>query len=92
MVTDPTARGVTRPLPSTEARAGVLLDHVTTRPVSGLPVESFGVAVNCNVAPTRTPATAGLTVTLATGTGGGGGGGVQGETTTLQTVALPTSA
>src|SRR6266851_4330886 len=68
MATGPTAIGVTSPLPSTVARAGTLLAQVTTRPLSGPPAVSFGVAVSCNVAPTRTLAIAGLTVTDATGT------------------------
>src|SRR5712692_3611657 len=68
MATGPTASAVTSPLPPTVARAGTLLAQVTTRPLRGPPTESLGVAVSCNVAPTRTLAIAGLTVTDATGT------------------------
>ena len=95
IVTGPAASAVTNPLPLTVARAGALLAQVTTRPLRAPPTESFGVAVNCNAAPTRTLAIAGLTVTLATGAGiggGGGGGGVQDWATKLLTVSLPTSA
>src|SRR3989454_10554979 len=56
------------PLPSTEATVVALLAHVTVRPLSGLPLESLGVAVSCTVAPVRTEAEAGDTLTEATGT------------------------
>src|SRR5438445_529155 len=65
---DPAAPPVTSPVALTEARLGALLAQVTTRPLSGLPRESFGVAVSCTVAATKMPATAGVTVTVATGT------------------------
>src|SRR6266545_655121 len=68
IVTGPPATAVTRPFASTVATAGALLDHVTTRPVSGLPAASSGVAVSCCVAPTRMLALAGVTVTDATST------------------------
>src|SRR5438552_10363658 len=68
IVADPAAPPVTSPVPLTEARLGALLAQVTTRPLSGLPRESFGVAVTCNAAPTKMPATAGVIVTVATGT------------------------
>src|SRR5437773_8616427 len=48
--------------------AALLVPHVTTRPLSGLPWASFGVAVSCVVAPAVRLAIAGLTVTEATGT------------------------
>src|SRR5207245_7731970 len=67
MVANPTATPVTSPVPDTEATLSALLDQVTTRPLSGLPRESFGVAVSCNLAPTKMLATAGVTVTVATG-------------------------
>jgi hypothetical protein len=46
----------------------LLLAQVTTRPVSGFPLASFGVAVSCTVKPAWTLAVAGLTATDATGT------------------------
>src|SRR5207244_11741449 len=55
--------------PSRRASALLLLSHVTTRPLSGLPLASLGVAASCTVAPTRTLTVAGLTVTEATGGG-----------------------
>jgi len=64
----PAATPVTSPLPLTLATAGALLAHVTTRPDSGLPLPSFGVAVSWTVCPTMMLAVAGLTVTDATGT------------------------
>jgi len=45
-----------------------LLDHVTARPVSTLPAESFVTAVSCTVDPIFTLAGDGVTVTVATGT------------------------
>ncbi len=42
----PAPTPVTSPLPLTLATAGALLAHVTTRPDSGLPLASFGVAVS----------------------------------------------
>src|SRR5438132_78098 len=68
IVANPAAPPVTSPVALTEARLGALLAQVTTRPLSGLPRESFGVAVSCTVAATKMPATAGVTVTVATGT------------------------
>src|SRR2546427_775770 len=65
----PAATPVTRPLPFTVATPGALLAQVTTRPASGVPLASFGVAVSCTVCPTCTLAVAGLTVTDTTGTG-----------------------
>ena len=64
-----------RPPPLTVAAAGLLLTHVIARPLSGLPAESIGTAVNCCVRPTMMPADEGdrardatdtvLTVTVA---------------------------
>src|SRR2546422_1750695 len=65
---EPTAPPVTKPLPLTVATDVLLLVHVTVRPDSGLPLPSFGVAVSCTVAPTKTDPVAGLTLTDATGT------------------------
>src|SRR5438445_10915799 len=65
----PTATPVTSPLPFTVATAGLLLPQVTTRPESGFPLASLGVAVNCRVKPATTLPEAGATVTDATGTG-----------------------
>ena len=63
IVADPAALLVTRPLGPTVATAVLLLAHVTVRPVSALPAESFGVAVSCTVCPTRMLAVAGETAT-----------------------------
>jgi len=68
IVAVPATTPLTRPLPFTVATDVLLLDHVTTRPVRGLPLASFGVAVSCTVWPAATLAVAGLTVTDATGT------------------------
>src|SRR5438445_286780 len=68
MVAAPAATPVTSPLPFTVATAVLLLPQVTTRPASGFPLASFGVAVSCAVCPTGTLADAGATVTDATGT------------------------
>src|SRR5258708_1681550 len=65
----PTAFAVTRPFASTVAIVASLVCHVTVRPVSGLPVESFGVAVSWTVAFSCTLGVAGVTATAATGTG-----------------------
>src|SRR3989441_4600266 len=69
MVAEPAARPVTSPVPLTRAIVLSPLDHVTTRPVSGFPFASFGVAVSCTVWPTCTLGDAGLTVSDATGSG-----------------------
>src|SRR5437773_676317 len=68
MVAEPAVTPLTSPLPSALATAALLLDQVTTRPLSGFPLASFGVAVSCTVAPCCTLAGDGLTVTEATGT------------------------
>src|SRR5206468_12436656 len=65
----PAVTPVTRPLAVTVAPDAALVAHVSVRPETGLPAESFGVAVSSSVPPTDLPATAGLTVTDATGTG-----------------------
>src|SRR5438874_10983536 len=67
IVAVPAPTPVTSPLPFTRATAVLLLDQVTTRPLSGFPLASFGVAVSCTVAPCCTLAGDGLTVTEATG-------------------------
>ncbi len=68
IVADPAATPLTRPLPFTLASPLLLLAQVTTRPLSGLPLASLGVAASCTVCPTGTLAEAGLTATDATGT------------------------
>src|SRR5437016_8359967 len=68
IVAEPAATPVTNPLAETVAAAALLVAQVTTRPLRAVPFASFGVAVNWVVAPTVTPAAAGLTVTDATGT------------------------
>src|SRR5437016_2688002 len=80
IVAEPAALLVTRPLGPTVATAVLLLPHVTVRPVSALPAESFGVAVSCTVCPTRMLAVAGETATEATDATG---------TSVTVTVALP---
>src|SRR5438876_772254 len=89
IVATPAAPPVTSPVALTEARLGALLAQVTTRPLSELPRESFGVAVSGTARPTGTLAGAGLTVTEATGAGRGG---VHDERAGLQTVSPPISA
>jgi len=68
IVAEPTAAPLTRPLALTVATDVLLLDQLTVRPDSGLPLASFGVAVSCTVDPTCTVAEGGATVTVATGT------------------------
>src|SRR5438093_11685982 len=68
IVAEPATTPVTSPLGLTVATAVLLLDHVIVRPVSALPLASFGVAVSWSVLPTGTLPEAGLTVTEATGT------------------------
>src|SRR3989454_1194256 len=63
----PTTSPLTRPPADAVATAALLVVHITTRPVSGLPFASFGVAVSCTVCPAATLAGAGVTVTEATG-------------------------
>jgi len=59
MVAEPAAAPVTRPLLVTLAMLVLLLDQDTTRPDSGVPLASFGVAVSCTVPPTVRLAVAG---------------------------------
>src|SRR5205823_12869224 len=66
IVAVPAAFPVTSPLALTVAIAVLLLAHVTTRPASGVPLPSFGVAASCTVPPTSTLAVAGPTPTDAT--------------------------
>jgi hypothetical protein len=68
IVAEPAARPVTSPLVLTLATDALLLDHVTTRPVRGLPAESLVTAESCWVPPTGMLADAGLSVSVATGT------------------------
>src|SRR5882762_909135 len=68
-VADPAATAVTRPLALTAATAGALLAQVTMRPLRGAPLESWGAAASCKVAPSRRLATVGVTTTAATGVG-----------------------
>jgi hypothetical protein len=68
IVAVPTVPPVTSPLDDTDATVGALEVHVTARPVSALPAESFGVAVSCAVCPGVRLAVAGETCTEATGT------------------------
>src|SRR5205814_2264545 len=63
----PAATPVTSPLPFTLAIVLSLDVQVITRPVSGLPFASVGVALSCTVCPVATLAVAGATVTDATG-------------------------
>src|SRR6266850_1498781 len=67
IVTAPVSMAATRPFPSTVARDGSLLDHVTTRPVSEPPSESLGVALSCTLCSTSTEALGGETLTDDTG-------------------------
>src|SRR5437879_9938361 len=69
MVAEPAATALTSPLALTVAMAVLLLAQVATRPESGLPLASCGVAVSCAVWPTWTLAVAGFTATEATGGG-----------------------
>src|SRR5207248_9877487 len=66
IVAEPAALLVTRPLGLTVATAVLLLAHVTVRPVSALPAESFGVAVSCTGCPARRLAGVGGTAPEAT--------------------------
>jgi len=68
IVAEPATTPLTSPLELTVATELSLLDHVIVRPVSALPLASFGVAVSWSVLPTGTLPEAGLTVTEATGT------------------------
>jgi hypothetical protein len=65
----PVATAVTSPLALTVALVASDVAHVTTRPVSVLPLASSVVAVSCCVAKMASVAVVGATVTLATGIG-----------------------
>src|SRR3989454_12439421 len=60
IVAVPAATPVTSPAADTVATDVALVAHVTTRPDSGLPAESVGVAASCSVRPTARLAVAGL--------------------------------
>src|SRR6266699_3727705 len=68
IVVEPAALAVTSPVALTVAVVVLLLAQVIVPPVRALPAESLVVALSCVVAPTKSPAVAGLTVTEATGT------------------------
>src|SRR5437773_11902638 len=63
----PAAFPVTTPFASTSAIVALPVRQMTTRPLSGLPFASLGVAVSCVLAPTCTLAVGGATSTGATG-------------------------
>ena len=69
IVVAPAPTAVTRPLASTVAAAVLLEVHVTTRPVSTLPLASLVTAVSCcvDVIPRTRLAEDGVTVTVLTG-------------------------
>src|SRR2546430_16604496 len=71
IVAEPAVTPVTSPFGSTVATAGLPLDQVTVRPVSGGPVASFGIAASWPVGPTGALVVAGLSVTAAPETGPG---------------------
>ena len=75
IVADPAATAVTNPLDETVAIIVLLLDHVTTRPMSTLLLTSRVTAVACVVCPVCSDDDARATVTVATAAGGGGAGG-----------------
>jgi hypothetical protein len=68
IVTLPVDTPVTTPVLDTVARPALLVVHVMTRPASGLPLASSGVALRVTFCPTTTVAVLGDTTTLATGT------------------------
>ena len=68
MVALPGATPVTTPAADTVAIEGALLDHITTRPVSTVPLASRVVALNVTLWPIAVDADDGATVTVATGT------------------------
>src|ERR1043166_1462344 len=68
MVAGPGPTPRTKPLELTVATDVLLLAQAIVRPVSVLPLESFGGAVSCVVCPAGTEAEAGVPVTGATGT------------------------
>src|SRR5258705_121532 len=68
IVVVPADTPVATPLELTVAVPGLLLTQVIRRPVSGLPAESSGEAVNCCTVPTTMPAVGGDRVSEATET------------------------
>src|SRR5438093_7333578 len=68
IVADPAATPVTSPAADTVAIAVFELVQPITRPLNTGRAASWGMALSCVVAPTKTFAVAGLTVTEATGT------------------------
>src|SRR2546422_1032864 len=66
IVAVPAATPVTSPAADTVATDVALVAHVTTRPDSGFPAGSGGVAASCSARPTGGLAVAGLPVTEAT--------------------------
>src|SRR2546423_879600 len=68
IVAEPGVTPDTSPAPLTVATAVLLLDQVTVRPESVLPLASFSVALSCTVWPGWIESVAGLTETAATGT------------------------
>src|SRR5436309_15491114 len=85
IIAEPGVAPATRPLPLTVATLVLLLVHVTVRPVRVPPAESFGVAVSCNVWPTRMLPVAGEIVTEATLVSGAPGAGASCPTTGTET-------
>jgi len=69
IVAEPRPTPVTRPTALTAATDELLLTHVTVRPLSTLPAESFVVAESCAVWLTSTVVDVGFSVTDATGAG-----------------------
>src|SRR5687767_8971388 len=69
MAAVPSARPVTTPDEETLAIDGALLDHATTRPPSGCPLELRATAVSWMVLPTLTLGDRGLMSTAATCSG-----------------------
>lgn len=65
----PAASPVTVPDEDTLASAGVLLDHVTGRPLSTWPLTFLAIAMSCVVWPIVTVAVDGVISTAATGSG-----------------------
>jgi len=68
IVADPAPCAPTSPAGLTVATPAAFVTHVTTRPLSGLPAASLGVAVSCPVCPPVRLNVLGVTPTDATGT------------------------
>lgn len=66
IVADPVATAVTSPVADTVVTLLGVLDHVTLRPVSVLPLASLAVAESCTVCPGVSDAVPGVSVTEAT--------------------------